>query len=220
MLKKGNVIVIAVVVVLVLVVAAVAYQYKDNIIAPAGHPDGQAGNTPIYSNTSASPYNTITALHAIAIVEGDGAVKAWKNGKSNVGIIQVSTDYCYGGLSDSWMVAYNSDAGKVHVQLNGDTPQGILDLGQAGSASTASLTGLKGLIDSDVACNIALDRIRSEINSNTDYSIDSPSSAVLKFNPDGNAVWEIEWHVGSVNYLVLVDAISGNIVDSSQLQAR
>ena len=206
MVKKAYI--IAGIALVVVLLAVGAFVYEQGMV-PGG---SQASPSPTAS-TAFVPGQQVTAFEAMALAESNGQFKDWKDGKTNVSVTLISSNFCGNGKSDRWTVDYASDSSNAVVNLdNGSISVAQADAGQ-GIPPLAQRITTTGIQDSDKACSIAQDTLN-------DAGVYSKGLASVKLTAKspGTYVWDVSYTLTNGGYYVVrIDASNGTVVGSDQV---
>jgi hypothetical protein len=206
MVKRGYV--IAGVALLVVLLAAGAFVYENSL----GTGVSQVSPSPTVAAVNLTADIEVTAFQALELLESDQQTKDWKAGKTNMTITMISSDFCDDGRSDRWTVNYVSDTMDAVAKLDSGTVYVTPEGASQGVPLQAQRITTTGLIDSDEACNIALNMMNEALQYPS-----GPASAKLTAKSSGNYEWDLSYSLENGGYYIIrIDAASGNVTGSAQ----
>src|SRR5271157_33830 len=206
---KTEYIIMAVVLVLVIAVAG-AIAFDKDILAGFNAANAKATPVPADANTGAIS-RPISALTTLSIVDSDVKVKAWKAQKTNVSVIDISSESCIDGLSTTWTITYVSDGEQALVLFDNGAIINIVKTPLPISARSQPSLATDGLIDSDKASDIA---------AQTMSGLGKTPIGVVTFElspgTQNGSVWDVIYRISGGHYLIRLDSSSGNVIESEQ----
>ncbi|HTY91828.1 MAG TPA: hypothetical protein VMC84_11680 [Methanocella sp.] len=205
MVKITYIITGAVLIVALVAIGAFVYYHGSAPTAPAPTPWPAPGLT---NGTEAG----ITAFQALSLGNNDASVKRWMANNKNASIAEISSEFCDGGLSDTWKLTYASDSEEATVKIGNMTVQDVTFAKTPERVFPRQQLITDKLIDSDRACGIASNSL-----ANIGDATDGPASITLTMKGSGTPIWDINYPIASGYYIFRIDASGGKITESVQV---